>query len=58
MQYFCGMVVLGLQGNIKMINITIDNLTGFYIVMAIVGLGFAILIAFGQTEEKSRKRST
>lgn len=53
------MVVLELQGNIKMINTTIDNLTGFYIVMAMVGLGFAVLIAFGQTEEKgTRKRST
>ena len=37
-----------------MINITIDNLSAFYLTMAVVGLGFAILIAFGKTEKKKR----
>lgn len=41
-----------------MITINIDNLTAFYLTMAIVGLGFAIMVTFGRTEEKvSRKNS-
>jgi len=37
-----------------MINITIDNMSAFYLTMAIVGLGFAILTAFGKTAKKKR----
>lgn len=41
-----------------MINIQIDNLMAFYIIMALVFVGGAVLVAFGTTEEReARKRS-
>jgi hypothetical protein len=37
-----------------MININIDNLNAFYIVMAIITLAFAIMVTFGKTEDSKR----
>ena len=41
------MLVLLLQENTNM-----DQLFTFYLTLAILGVGFAILIVFGKTEEK------
>lgn len=38
-----------------MININIDNLTAFYLIMAMVALGFAVLAAFGRTKEDKKR---
>ncbi len=38
-----------------MISINIDNLNAFYLTMAIVGLGFAVLVVFGKTEKRSSR---
>lgn len=38
-----------------MINITIDNMSAFYLTMAIIALGFSIVVAFGRTEKRHRK---
>jgi len=38
-----------------MINININSLDAFYLTVAIIGLGFAIMVTFGKTEEPARK---
>jgi hypothetical protein len=39
-----------------MINIQIDNLMAFYIIMALMFVGGAILVVFGTTEDREAKR--